>query len=121
VGFTPSVFFQKEYICNDFFLIKSKFIKKMSVSELDNHDEIEGFNDLSTEQQKDLLEAIAETYDESNLIPHEEVISRLNKWIITTPIDVQTRILKSYEESFNPENWIDHNKVKKQHAKWLKE
>jgi hypothetical protein len=92
----------------------------MSVLELDNHDEIEGFNDLSTEQQKDLLEAIAETYDASKLIPHEEVVSRLDKWVITTPIDAQTRILKSYEESYNPENWIDHNEVKKQHAKWLK-
>lgn len=92
----------------------------MSNLKLDNHDEIEGFNDLSIEQQKDLLEAITESYDESKLIPHDVVFSRLDKWLVTTPLDAQTHILKSYEESYNPENWIDHKEVKKQHAKWLK-
>ena len=92
----------------------------MAVLELDNHDEIEGFNNLSNEQQKDLLEAVAESYDESKLIPNDEVVSRLDKWLITTPLDAQTRILKSYEESFNPENWIDYSDIKTKYARWFK-
>jgi hypothetical protein len=96
-GFTPSVFFKKEYICNDFFLTKSKFIIKMSVLELDNHDEIEGFNDLSTEQQKDLLEAVAETYDASKLIPHEEVMKRFLNYMVRIPIPVDNVIIDRSE------------------------
>ncbi len=49
--------------------------------DLMNQDEIEGFNDLSIEQQKDLLEAIAQTYDETKLIPHDEVLKRFDKII----------------------------------------
>ncbi len=48
--------------------------------EISAHD-IEGYNDLSPKQQVDLLEAIAETYDESKLIPHDEVIKRFDRWL----------------------------------------
>ena len=57
--------------------IATKFVEE----EISTHD-IEGYNDLSPEQQKDLLEAIAETYDESKLIPHAEVVKRFDKWLI---------------------------------------
>ncbi len=48
--------------------------------EISDHD-IEGYNDLSPKQQIDLLEAIAETYDKSKLIPHDEVIKRFDRWL----------------------------------------
>jgi F0F1-type ATP synthase delta subunit len=73
----------------------------MSALELDNHDEIEGFNDLSTEQQKDLLEAVAETYDESKLIPHEEVMKRLLSGMKRIPVPVDNVIIdrsESYDD-----------------------
>jgi hypothetical protein len=63
-------------------LMKLQEIAKQFVHEEISTDDIEGYNDLSTEQQKDLLEAIAETYDESKLIPHDEAIKRLDKWLI---------------------------------------
>ena len=53
----------------------SKFVKE----EISTN-EIEGYSDLSPEQQSDLLEAIAESYDESKLIPHDEVLKRLERW-----------------------------------------
>ena len=49
-------------------------------NEVSEHD-IEGYNDLSREQQIDLLESIAQTYDESKLIPHNEVLKRFDRWL----------------------------------------
>ena len=54
----------------------------MSNLDLINHDEIEGFDDLSIEQQNDLLESIAQTYDDTKLIPHDEVVKRFDRWLI---------------------------------------
>jgi F0F1-type ATP synthase delta subunit len=54
--------------------IATQFVEE----EISTHD-IEGYNDLSPEQQTDLLEAIEQTYDESKLIPHEEIIRRFDK------------------------------------------
>ena len=53
----------------------------MSNLDLINPDEIEGYDDLSHEQQIDLLESIAQTYDESKLIPHDEVLKRFDRWL----------------------------------------
>ena len=39
------------------------------------------WNDLTLEQQKDILEAYEESKDEKNLIPHEVVKQRYAKWL----------------------------------------
>jgi bisphosphoglycerate-independent phosphoglycerate mutase (AlkP superfamily) len=56
--------------------LATKFVEK----EVSAHD-IEGYDDLSPEQQIDLLESIAQTYDESKLIPHDEVLKRFDRWL----------------------------------------
>ena len=38
---------------------------------------------LTVEQEIELAEAIEETYHEENLIPHEEALKELSRWINT--------------------------------------
>ncbi len=63
-------------------LAKLQEIAEQFVAEEISIHEIEGYNDLSPEQQTDLLEAIGQTYDDSKLIPHDEVIKRFDRWLI---------------------------------------
>lgn len=43
--------------------------------------DIEGYAELSIAQKDDLLEAIADTYDETQLISHNEVSKKIGKWL----------------------------------------
>lgn len=41
-------------------------------------------------------------------------------WWDELPVEQQTRLTKSIEESYDPKNLIDHEEMKKKHAKWLR-
>jgi predicted transcriptional regulator len=57
--------------------IATQFVQEEEISAQD----IDGYEDLTPEQQADLMEAIVETYDETKLIPHEEVLKRFDRWL----------------------------------------
>ena len=43
--------------------------------------ENDGWNDLSLEEQKKLDTAIEETYNPKKLIPHDDVLKMIDKWL----------------------------------------
>jgi hypothetical protein len=50
--------------------------------DLDFEEDIEASDfDLTPEQEADLVEAIAETYDPTKLIDHEDVMKKYAKWL----------------------------------------
>jgi hypothetical protein len=47
-----------------------------------NLKENDGWATLDIEQQKEILEILEDCKDEANLIPHEQVLKKLERWII---------------------------------------
>jgi hypothetical protein len=43
--------------------------------------EVEGWNDLTPQQQTTLALAIEESNDPKNLVPHEDVLKMMDKWL----------------------------------------
>jgi hypothetical protein len=41
----------------------------------------DGWNDLSPEEQRKLDTAIEETYNPSKLVPHDQVLKMIDKWL----------------------------------------
>ena len=41
-------------------------------------------------------------------------------WWDELPVEQQTRLTQSIEESYDPKNLTDHEEMKKRHAKWLR-
>ena len=48
---------------------------------LDYPSEVEGWHDLTTQQQATLVLAIKESNDPKNLVPHEDVLKMMDKWL----------------------------------------
>ena len=46
-----------------------------------NIDKTDFWDELTKSQQKELEVALVESYDEKNLVPHEEVVSKFQKWL----------------------------------------
>lgn len=48
---------------------------------IDYAQEVEGWNDLTPHQQTTLALAIEESNDPKNLVPHEDVLKMMDKWL----------------------------------------
>ncbi|MGB3077444.1 MAG: hypothetical protein WBB31_00080 [Saprospiraceae bacterium] len=51
------------------------------IQRLSSHEESTLWNELSKEQQEELLIAYEESFDKENLIPHQEVRKQHEKWL----------------------------------------
>lgn len=49
---------------------------------IDFENEVEGWHDLSREQQSSLKIAIEETNDPKNLVSHEDVLKMMDQWFV---------------------------------------
>ncbi len=49
---------------------------------VDYETEVEGWHDLTKQQQANLKIAIQETNDPKNLVPHEEVLKMMDQWFV---------------------------------------
>ena len=72
-----------------------------------------------------LLDLIAQANDNSRLARlfeayHDIFTTEEEDWWDELPIEQQTRLSQSIEESYDPKNLIDHEEMKKKHAKWLR-
>ncbi len=48
---------------------------------IDEEEDCDGWNDLSPQEQARLDAAIAETYDPSKLVSHEEALKMIDQWL----------------------------------------
>ena len=58
-----------------------RFVKEEE-SDMDYQTEVQGWHDLSREQQSSLKIAIEESNDPKNLVSHEEVLKMMEQWFV---------------------------------------
>jgi hypothetical protein len=56
-----------------------RFVKEEEIMDYEN--EVDGWQDLSKEQQANLKMAIEESNDPKNLVPHEDVLKMMDAWV----------------------------------------
>jgi hypothetical protein len=56
-----------------------RFVKEEEI--MDYEKEVDGWQDLSKEQQANLKMAIEESNDPKNLVPHEDVLKMMDAWV----------------------------------------
>ncbi len=58
-----------------------RFVKEEE-SDMDYQTEVQGWHDLSREQQSSLKIAIEESNDPKNLVSHEDVLKMMEQWFV---------------------------------------